>query len=251
MKDLAQDGTLALIRAIDTFNPEQGARLCTFAWYHVRYAMHVAAWDERTSFRLPISVHAGIADVRGTSARLRERLGREPTAAEIAGGSRYARSASRVETLHKLERAAHYPSSLHAPRYRQHSSWAPESAPARREERIALVASMADGPMAAAEREDELCVATHVLAAALRTELSPLEMRVLALRYGLDEGSRSAEPTGRKGLYSWRQVGTELGISEMRAINVATTAKRKLRSSSRAAELREARDSLGAVGLCP
>jgi RNA polymerase sigma-B factor len=83
--DLYQVGCIGLIQAIDRFRPERGDELAAYAVPNIAGEMRRYLRDRGGSVRLPRRV----LELRGAAARtqneLAARLGRAPTAAEVAG----------------------------------------------------------------------------------------------------------------------------------------------------------------------
>jgi RNA polymerase primary sigma factor len=82
--DLISEGNIGLIKAIDRFDPDIGAKLSTYAalWikHHIRHALH----NHGKIIRLPTHITQKISMMQRTALALTEELGREPTDEELA-----------------------------------------------------------------------------------------------------------------------------------------------------------------------
>lgn len=104
LEDLVSVGNIALVKAVDRFDPERGAKFSTFATPtivgEIRRHFRDKAWTLRVPRRLQELNHAASR----VSAELAQTLGRSPTVTEIAT----ALKASEEDTLAALELANAY-----------------------------------------------------------------------------------------------------------------------------------------------
>jgi RNA polymerase sigma factor (sigma-70 family) len=82
--ELVQEGTLGLMRAVDLYDWRRETKFSTYAAWWIRHTIVRALVRSRQPIRLPDSLQARIAQVHRTEAVLTARLGRPPTAAEVA-----------------------------------------------------------------------------------------------------------------------------------------------------------------------
>jgi RNA polymerase sigma factor FliA len=82
--DLVSAGTMGLIRAVDSFQPERGVNFETFAARHIRGAVldHLRAQDP-----LSYSTRVKVRNLDRAVAGLQQSLQREPTLAEVAAAA--------------------------------------------------------------------------------------------------------------------------------------------------------------------
>ena len=82
--DLAQEGNLGLLRAIDKFQYRRGFKFSTYATFWIRQAITRAIADTGRTVRLPAHVVEVLNRVAAARRVLVAALGREPTLAELA-----------------------------------------------------------------------------------------------------------------------------------------------------------------------
>lgn len=203
MADLVQEGNLGLLRAIETFDPERGARFSTYAVWWIRQSVLRALSDQGRLVRLPGRVQEEQSHVARTTSALRATLGREPDIAEVAQATGF--SIARIEELALLWRD---PVSLDRPVGEEDETSLGDVLPAEDK----------DSP----EAEATARLAAEQIRLALRS-LSERERKVLALRYGLEDGRE----------WTLSDVGQRLGVTRERARQIETKALRKLRQPSR------------------
>ena len=180
--DLVQAGNIALMQAVDTFDPERGLRFSTYATWRIRMAIGREILTSGHPIRLPVHVAQHLAALHRVSSELELVLAREPTAVELSEALGW--SAAEVAELRALPAD---PASLDAGRD-------PDAGPG-------LSETLAD-PSAADPAE---IVPDGELAAEvdrMLEELDELERTVLVLRYGL----HGEAPTG------WDDLARRLSV---------------------------------------
>lgn len=83
--DLFQEGCLGLLIAVDRFDCRRGCRFATYALPWIRALVRAASAQMLGTLNLPTSRASQLRHARGIETALAQDLGRQPTAAEIAG----------------------------------------------------------------------------------------------------------------------------------------------------------------------
>lgn len=84
LAELAQEGVLGLIRAIDKYDPSKETRLSTYASYWIRQAVSRAVAQQTRTIRLPVHKVDRLRKINKAIGQLAQQLGRAPELAEIA-----------------------------------------------------------------------------------------------------------------------------------------------------------------------
>jgi RNA polymerase primary sigma factor len=197
--DLINEGNIGLMKGVQRFNPNKGAKFSTYASLWIKQAIRRALSNTSKTIRLPVHVLDKMAHVRKAEVKLREVLDREPTDEEVA------------EDL-----------GLNARRIRQYrdASRAPVSldSPISFDDATTISEHVADANAAAPF--DELVTHTdHALVQEVLATLDARESRILAMRFGLDNGQPK----------TLEEVGARLGLTRERIRQIQEQALQKMR----------------------
>jgi RNA polymerase sigma factor (sigma-70 family) len=203
--DLVQEGNMGLMRAVDRFAPEHGARFSTYASWWVRQALTRAVQKQARLVRLPVQVEEQLWRWRRAGVQLSARLGRAPSERELVDEARVEGRSAQELGLLGLE-----PISLDAPF-------------GDGDER-SFADRLADPGAADPSDSTELAHFAGVIERAIG-RLDARERAVIERRFGL--GAHQAQ--------TLRAIGADLGVSRQRVAAIETRALAKLRRWTRVA----------------
>jgi len=197
--DLINEGNIGLMKGVERFNPRKGAKLSSYAAWWIKQCIMRALANQSKTIRLPVHVVDKVAHIRKAEVKLREAFDREPTDQEVA--DHLGLNPRRIQQYRDASRA---PISLDAPIGRDE--------PQRISEVVADLNAAA--PFDRLVHENDTQLVQQVLAT-----LTPRENKILAMRFGLDDGKAK----------TLEEIGARLGVTRERIRQIQEEALQKMR----------------------
>ena len=197
--DLISEGNCGLMKAVDRYRAERGAKLSSYASWWIKQSIRRALANQSRTIRLPVHLYGTVLRMRRVEMRLQETLGRSPSSRELA--RQMEMPADKV--AHLLDLAVP-PTSL------DDSSDFNDTQPLG--SRVADPLSLEPHEVITEQSRKEWL--SHALA-----ELTPRESKVLCGRFGLENES----------IQTLDGLGAELGLTRESIRQIQKSALKKLR----------------------
>lgn len=211
--DLVQEGNIGLIKAVEKFDYKMGFKFATYAIWWIRQAITFAMAEQSRTIRLPVHVLEVTNKVRRTRRQLVQKLGREPSAEEIA-----AEMDLSVEKIRDVLSSSERTVSLDTP-------IGPEG--------DARLGDFIEDENVTSAFDSLVSTSIAQQTREILATLSPREQEVLRLRFGIDESPE----------HTLEEVGKSFDLTRERIRQIEAQGLEKLRQRSRALGLHTFIDS--------
>lgn len=200
--DLIEEGNVGLIKAIEKYNPQMGYNFSTYAFWWIRQYIQRAILSQTKTIHIPLYAYEAIKKLINVSERMQEELKRQPTTAELAKKLRLSIKKTRkfLQEIQVFEKVG----SLDSPLGDKFD--------------IFLKDLIRDEGKESPDHVVDL-IKSHEELAKILKKLSPQELKVIKLRYGMVDG---------KG-YNLREVGERMDLSRERIRQIEKRAIERLK----------------------
>ncbi len=201
LQDLIEEGNLGLMKAVENFDPDQGARFSTYGCWWIKQAIKRALINAVQPIHIPAYMVELIAKWKRASRELEERLGRQPSVQELSEHMEL--PPRKVRIIRKAVRAFQRP---------------PQTGGSGEEGDAPMLAEMLHDDKTPSPQDRVLLDDDLQTIAILLNAIDDREATILRLRYGLD----GQEPLTLK------EIGAEVGLTRERVRQIEIEALRKL-----------------------
>ncbi|HIC86919.1 MAG TPA: RNA polymerase sigma factor RpoD, partial [Aquificae bacterium] len=197
--DLIQEGNIGLMKAVDKYEYRRGYKFSTYATWWIRQAITRAIADQARTIRIPVHMIETINKVNKIARQLYQEIGRDPTPEEIAE-----RIDLPIHKVRQILKIAQEPISLETPIGDDEDS---------------TIGNFIEDSTTPSPAEEILRQNLREHLEKIMDDLTPRELEVLKLRFGLDGYPE----------HTLEQVGRIFKITRERVRQIESKALKKLR----------------------